>query len=132
LLVAFLPRYNFILPSDSFIRVIPEMFNRRTRQRYPLQLPLEYRTRHGERGTGVVIDISSRSARIELDRPHPILTEMRLNIAWPVKLNNVTALYLRMNARVDKVDQGYSIVVFKTYEFVTAGRAQFSLAGAAG
>jgi hypothetical protein len=57
---------------------------------------------------------------------------MRLNIAWPAKLNNVTALYLRMNARVDKDDQGYSIVVFNTYEFVTAGRAQSSLAGAAG
>jgi hypothetical protein len=132
LLLAFSPRYNFLLPSGSLIRVMLEMFNRRARERYPLRLALEYLTRHGERGTGFIIDISSRSARVELDRPHPILTEMRLNIEWPVKLNNVTALHLRMSARVDKVHQGYSILVFKTYEFVTAGRAHFPLAHAAG
>jgi hypothetical protein len=56
---------------------------------------------------------------------------MRLNIAWPVKLNNATALHLRMNARIERVDQGYAIVVFKGYEFVTAGRTQSTLAEAA-
>jgi hypothetical protein len=89
---------------------------------YPLRLAVHYQTRDGHTGTGVIIDITSRSARMELERCLPILTEMRLWVAWPVKLNNTTPLQLRMNARVISVDDRYTTVLFGSHEFVTVAR----------
>jgi hypothetical protein len=70
----------------------------------------------------VIVEISSRSARLELDSRQSLLGEMRLYVAWPVKLNNSIPLHLRVNARVVRTDHQYTVVAFSSYEFVTVGR----------
>jgi hypothetical protein len=97
------------------------MINKRSKERYRLPLPVEYETRDGDRGTGIVVDISSRAARIALDRPHPIRTEMRLDIAWPVRQDNSTPLHLRITSRIERIDQLEAVLMFRAYEFVTSG-----------
>jgi hypothetical protein len=59
------------------------MEERRSANRYALPLPLEYRTRSGDAGIGIIADISAKSARMELDRPYPISTQLGLRVAWP-------------------------------------------------
>ena len=91
---------------------------------YKLRLPLEYRTHTGEVGTGMVAEISSRGARLELDRRHPPLTWLRLHVVWPVKLDGLIPLQLRISSRVVRSDGRYTGVEFRSYEFVTARRSE--------
>jgi hypothetical protein len=96
------------------------MSDRRKEWRYALGLPLDYRTVSGQTGVGVAIDMTSRTARVQLDRVHPISTALRLYVAWPVKLNNVTPLRLRLDAQIMEVDGARAVVTFRKYEFLTA------------
>jgi hypothetical protein len=98
------------------------MEDRRERKRYSLRLPVHYETKRGDRGSGVVVDISSRSARLQLESRHSLMAEMRLYISWPVKLNKATPLQLRINARVVRTDEQYTVVSFISQEFVTGRR----------
>ena len=108
------------------------MDERRTARRYPLTLAVKYQIDHGLSGTGTVVDMTARSARLHLDRRVPILTNMRLHIEWPAKVNNSVALRLRTDARVIRADERHTVVVFKGYDFVIAGKQATLNAAAVG
>jgi hypothetical protein len=98
------------------------MQNRRDKTRYSLRLMVRYDS--GEHhGTGLTVDLSSKSARVELDHHLAVGTAVRLFVNWPARLAGKLPLQLRVKGRVIKTDQRGAVVLFESHEFVVATRA---------
>lgn len=81
-----------------------------------------------QRGTGETIEISSSGVRVKTaESVDASVNQMRLSIAWPVKLDDGTRLQLVVQGPVARAAATLMEVAFWQYEFRTAPRAATSL-----
>lgn len=100
-------------------------FERRSRQRFPLALAVEYRLLgQGARwGCGCTSNISSRGVLFEIPEQESLSGLIEVVVNWPYILDGVCALKLVIRGRVVRIG-GRSIAVASTqHEFRTAGPA---------
>lgn len=98
---------------------------RRSRQRFPLTLAVEYRLLgKGERcGLGKTRNISSTGVLFEVAERQPFSGSIELVVSWPCTLDGACALKLLMKGRVVR-NEGKGIAIeSRQYEFRTAGLA---------
>jgi len=105
---------------------------RRSKTRYPLQLPVHYRTLSEQEpvcGEGRTLNLSSSGALIagEHDLAEDCL--VKVTIDWPTLLNGKTALQLVTTGRVVRGTRFTWSVAFESYQFRT--RRQRNAAGLA-
>lgn len=99
------------------------MFERRSRQRFPLALAVEYRMLgKAERfGSGQTRNISSTGLLFEIAEPQPLSGSIELMVSWPCLLDGMCALKLVMRGRIVR-SEGIGIAIqSKQHEFRTAG-----------
>ena len=95
--------------------------DRRSRQRFPLALALEYKLNGGRRGSGWTCNISSRGLLFEVTEGEPLSGSIELMVSWPCVLDGACALKLLMKGRVVRID-GRGVAIASTqHEFRTAG-----------
>jgi|SRR5580658_915288 hypothetical protein len=98
---------------------------RRSRQRFPLALPVEYRRLGSDEriGSGWTCNISSTGVLFETTEWEPFTGMIEVMVNWPCVLDNACALKLVMKGRVVRID-GRGIAMASTqHEFRTAGPA---------
>jgi len=98
---------------------------RRSRQRFPLTLAVEYRLL-GKRercGSGKTRNISSTGALIEVAERQPFSGSIELLVNWPCVLDGACALKLLMKGRVVRNEDHGIAIESEQYEFRTAGLA---------
>lgn len=96
---------------------------RRSRQRFPLALAVEYRIfgPDGRIGSGWTCNISSTGVLFETAEWEPSSGLIEVVVSWPCVLDNACALKLVMKGRVVRID-GRGIAMASTqHEFRTAG-----------
>ena len=96
---------------------------RRSRQRFPLALAVEYRLLGQEErcGSGWTCNISSTGVFFETPDWEPFSGSIELMVSWPYTLDNACALKLVMKGRVVRME-GRGIAIHSTqHEFRTAG-----------
>jgi hypothetical protein len=106
---------------------IKPMFSseRRSRQRFPLALAVEYRLlgRGARRGSGWTLNISSTGVLFEAAESEPLSGSIELMVSWPFVMDGGCALKLVMKGRVVRIE-GRGIAIESTqHEFRTAGLA---------
>ncbi len=107
---------------------LPDIFmsaERRSRQRFPLSLAVEYRLLgKGQRwGSGKTRNISSTGVLLEVADRQPFFGSIELVVSWPCVLDGACALKLMMKGRVVR-NEGRGIAIeSRQYEFRTAGLA---------
>ncbi len=96
---------------------------RRSRQRFPLALELEYRLLDRSEcwGLGRTCNISSTGVLFEIAERQPLFGLIELMVSWPYMLDGVCALKLVMRGRVVRTE-GIGVAIESIqYEFRTAG-----------
>jgi hypothetical protein len=96
---------------------------RRSRERFPLALAVEYRLLdYDERwGAGKTCNISSTGALFEVSERRLLSGSIELLVSWPCLLDGVCALKLVMKGRVVR-SEGRGVAIESRYhEFRTAG-----------
>jgi hypothetical protein len=96
---------------------------RRSRQRFPLALALEYRLlgKRECRGSGQTCNISSAGVLFEVADRQAFSGLIELLVSWPVLLNGACALKLVMKGRVVRSEGAAVAMASTTHEFRTAG-----------
>ena len=102
---------------------------RRSRQRFPLALELEYRLlgddeRHG---SGQTRNISSTGMLFEVAEwqpRQPFSGSIEVMLSWPCLLNGACALKLMMKGRVVRSEGRGVAIESRQHEFRTAGRVR--------
>jgi hypothetical protein len=96
---------------------------RRSRQRFPLALAVEYRLLgNGVRcGSGRTRNISSTGVLFEVAEPQPFSGSIELMVSWPCLLDGSCALNLVMKGHVVRNEEGGVAIELKYHEFRTAG-----------
>jgi hypothetical protein len=96
---------------------------RRSRQRFPLALAVEYKLLGSDEriGSGWTCNISSTGVLFEAPDWEPFSGSIELMVNWPCALDNACALKLVMKGRVVRIE-GRGIAIHTTqHEFRTAG-----------
>ncbi len=96
---------------------------RRSRQRFPLALALEYRLldRNECWGLGQTCNISSTGVLFEVAEQQPLFGSIELMVSWPYMLDGVCALKLVIRGRVVRIE-GIGVAMESVqHEFRTAG-----------
>ena len=98
---------------------------RRSRQRFPLTLAVEYRLLgKAERcGSGKTRNISSNGVLLEVADSQPFSGLIELMLIWPCVLDGACALKLMMKGRVVRSEGRGIAIESRQYEFRTAGLA---------
>jgi hypothetical protein len=101
---------------------------RRKRVRFPMSAGLRYEipgTRGGEpvKGTGQVLDISSRGIAFYADGPLERDQRLKVSMAWPAKLDNETTLRLVLEGVVLRTRGNLVVLSIERPEFRTAGKS---------
>lgn len=98
-------------------------FERRSRQRFPLALAVEYRLLGpGARsGFGWTCNISSRGVLFELAEQETVSGLIEVVLNWPCVLDGMCALKLVMKGRVVRLEDRGVAVASTQHEFRTAG-----------
>jgi hypothetical protein len=96
---------------------------RRSRQRFPLALAVEYKLlgRSERSGIGWTRNISSRGVLFEAAEREPIAGTIELMVNWPWVLDNTCALKLVMRGRVVRMEGRGVAIESIEHEFRTAG-----------
>jgi hypothetical protein len=99
--------------------------DRRSRQRFPLNLAVEYKLlgRAERFGTGLTRNISSSGALIEVADRQPLSGSIELTMSWPCLLDGACSLKLLMKGRVVRHERSGIAIEARQYEFRTAGLA---------
>jgi hypothetical protein len=99
--------------------------DRRSRQRFPLSLAVEYRLMdEGERfGSGWTRNISSTGVLFEMAEQESLSGSIELAVSWPCVLDGACALKLLMKGRVVRREGRGVAIVSTQHEFRTAGLA---------
>lgn len=95
---------------------------RRTRARYPVQLPARYRgVNRGKRieGVGLTVNISSRGLLITCQHQLQLGTRLEVLINWPSLLESTIPLQLVATGRVIRSEGSSVALEFGQYEFRT-------------
>ena len=99
---------------------------RRTRQRFPLNLALKFTATRGRRirlqGFGDVINISSNGVAFRTETKLSPGMNVRASMAWPVTLNGDCVLRVSVEGRLIREESGLAVVSIERYEFRTGGR----------
>jgi hypothetical protein len=96
---------------------------RRSRERFPLALPVEYRLlgKNERCGSGKICNISSTGALIEVAERQHFSGSIELMVSWPCLLDDACALKLVMKGRVVRSEGRGVAIETKQHEFRTAG-----------
>ncbi|HUA21964.1 MAG TPA: PilZ domain-containing protein [Bryobacteraceae bacterium] len=97
----------------------------RSHQRFPLQLPVEYkvlsRGRPTRSGAGATLNVSSCGVLFTAEEPVPAGSAVELTMSWPFLLQGVCPLNLLLRGRVVRCDRNRVAILFRRHEFRTAG-----------
>jgi hypothetical protein len=95
----------------------------RSRQRYPIELEVEYRLLGAKerRGSGRTRNISSNGVLFEVAEPLPVSGSIELMVRWPCLLEGVCPLKLVMKGRIVRSDGKRVAIQSRQHEFRTAG-----------
>jgi hypothetical protein len=98
---------------------------RRSRQRFPLNLAVEWRLLgKGDRtGTGTTTNISSTGVLIEVAERQSFSGSIELMVSWPCVLDGACALKLVMRGHVVRSEGTIIAIETRQHEFRTAGLA---------
>jgi len=109
------------------------MVERRTKQRFPIQLDLLYRVYQGRRvaklEAGRSIDISSTGIVFRSDQDVATGTRVEVSTSWPALLHGTCALRWVVFGSVVRSQGGVTACSIDRYEFKTQGRSVPSPAG---
>ena len=97
---------------------------RRTRERYPLELVVEYQTLDGQSvsGSGRTVNVSSRGALIAAEHNFAQGTRLKVTMEWPTLLDGVTPLQLVTTGIVVRHMKSSLGIAFDWYQFRTMRR----------
>lgn len=98
--------------------------NQRLRARFPIDLPLSYRTlgRKLRSGAGRVVNISSNDVTVACSHGLTAGTPVELTIEWPARLDGSTPLNLIMTGKTARCEPSGFAVASCRYRFMLAGR----------
>jgi hypothetical protein len=98
--------------------------DRRSEQRYPVKVALEYRivlrNRKVATGIGGTVNISSSGVLVQTASSLPRGVTIELSIAWPARLNNTVALKLHVIGKTVRAQGNCTAVVIRRHEFRTS------------
>jgi len=99
--------------------------DRRSKRRYPIELPVQYKIMKNYlvlgTGNGNSLDLSSGGIAFTGSAPLKIGSYLELSISWPVLLNESCPLKLVASGRVVRSDQNCTAISLDRYEFRTSG-----------
>jgi hypothetical protein len=99
---------------------------RRTRQRFPLDLEIRFkatmRRRPAVEGQGRVVDISSQGIAFQTATPLSTGMSVQASMAWPVALNGDCPLRMAVDGHVVRARPGLVVMSIGKYEFKTGGK----------
>ena len=99
--------------------------DRRSKRRYPIELPVQYKIMKNYlilgTGTGNSVDISSGGICFTSSVPLKIGSYLELSVNWPVLLNQSCPLKLVASGRVVRSDDHRTAISLDRYEFRTSG-----------
>ena len=99
---------------------------RRTRQRFPLNLELRFTASTGGRssiqGRGEVVNISSNGVAFRTEIALTPGRSIDASMEWPVALNGDCVLRVTMEGRLVRVENGLAVMSVLRHEFRTGGR----------
>lgn len=108
--------------------------DRRSKRRYPIELPVQYKIMKNYlvtgTGSGTSVDLSSGGIAFTSNAPLKPGSYLELSVSWPVLLNQSCPLKLVASGRVVRSDQNCTAISLDRYEFRTTG-AKTSQAAAA-
>jgi hypothetical protein len=94
---------------------------RRRTRRYPLRLPIRYRTvenRSSGAGGGQTVDLSSRAVLFTTEGQPPIGSTVEAAVQWPVQVGDETPLQLIISGPVLRRDSRGVVALIKRFEFI--------------
>jgi hypothetical protein len=98
---------------------------RRSHQRYPISLPLDYRLLHRGRvdslGSARTINMATGGVLLQADASLIMGRQIELSINWPMLLEGVCPLKLVMWGRITRSDSQGVAIQTRQHEFRTAG-----------
>jgi hypothetical protein len=102
------------------------LLERRSRQRFPLSLAVEYRLlgKDRRRGSGKTRNISSSGVLFEVTDQQPFSGSIELMVSWPCLLDDECALKLVVKGRVVRSEGSDIAIESIQHEFRTAGPAR--------
>lgn len=111
--------------ARSLLSVLMFRLERRSRQRFPLALPVEYRLlgQGAHAGWGWTSNISSKGVLFEIAEQASLSGLIEVVVNWPYVLDGVCALKLVMKGRVVRIGGRTVAVASSQHEFRTAGPA---------
>ena len=105
------------------MQVISPLFDRRSSQRYPIELPVTYRVLRGsqstEGGRGSSLNIGRNGVAFTTQGPLPLGARVELLLDWPVLLNPLCGLRLSMKGRIVRTKEHFAAMTIQTHEFKT-------------
>src|SRR5436305_2070321 len=108
--------------------------DRRSKRRYPIELPVQYKIMKNYlvtgTGSGNSLDLSSGGIAFTSTEPLKIGSYLELAVSWPVLLNQSCPLKLVASGRVVRSDQNRTAISLDRYEFRTSGAKTFQTAPA--
>jgi hypothetical protein len=118
------------LNKDQVIKdeVVSEISgNRRSKQRFAIDLPLTYKIVKNYlvtgTGTGTTVDMSSGGLAFTADKTFKIGACIELSVSWPVLLNGDCPMKLVVEGRVVRSDGHSTAIRTEHYEFRTQRRS---------
>jgi hypothetical protein len=95
----------------------------RSRQRYPIELDVEYKLlgKSGHRGSGRTRNISSNGVLFVVAEPLAVGRSVELMMNWPCLLEGACHLKLVMKGRIVRGDGKGVAIASRKHEFRTAG-----------
>jgi hypothetical protein len=108
---------------------MPELHSkdRRSHNRYPITLQLQYKLGTGRvrLGFGQTINISSRGVLFEVEEELPNGGKIELALNWPFLLQGSCGLKLVMRGRIVRRERNRIALKAQFHEFRTVGRSVF-------
>jgi hypothetical protein len=102
-----------------------EITDRRSNHRYPVNVATDYKIVLPNRtvltGFGWTVNMSSGGLLVDTVERLPRGVGIELSIAWPARLNNLTALKLQVIGRTVRTQGNCTAVVIRHCEFRTRG-----------
>ena len=101
-----------------------QALERRSRIRYPLDLPVTYRTfdRTLVSGAGQAVNLSSNGVLVFCENPPDAGAQVELRIQWPSLLQSQVPLQLVTVGSVVRCGPSYFAVTFQRHQFRTAAK----------
>src|SRR5215469_6004718 len=113
---------NTSLTEQSVTKISQD---RRSKRRYPIELPVQYKIMKNYlvmgTGTGNSLDLSSGGIAFTSNTPLKIGSYLELSVSWPVLLNQSCPLKLVASGRVVRSDFRCTAIQVDRYEFRTQG-----------